>query len=203
MISNPIKLLTVAVLVAGTATYAYACDDAKKESSNEKAQYTSAEGKASCGSKSKSASATVASTAGDHCASKKASAAYASTAGDHCGSKGAKSASLASGECTYGETSVTLAGACPTANEADYAFIVKNADCASSSAAIAKAIKSVPGVAAVTVDYETRMAYICADSKKASKKAIEKSLKEAGYKDVKYVNAVKENCQKSHGKIQA
>ena len=56
---------------------------------------------------------------------------------------------------------------------------------------------------AVTVDYENHMAYVCADGKKASKKAIEKSLKEAGYKEVKFVNAEKANCQKSHGKVQA
>jgi copper chaperone CopZ len=203
--SNRIKLLVVATLVAGAASYAYACGDEKKEASNTQAQYTSTEGKASgCGSKAKTTSASVASTAGDNCGAKKAkatSASLASTAGDHCGSM--KSAALASGNCTYGDNTVTFAGACPKDNEADYSFVVAGAECMGTGTAVAKAIKAVPGVMAVTVDYEKHMAYVCADGKKASKKAIEKSLKEAGYKEVKFVNAEKANCQKSHGKVQA
>ncbi len=210
MISNRIKLLVVATLVGGAAvaaSYAYACGEDKDKSSSAQAQYTSAEGKAGCASsKSKSASATVASTAGDHCGAKgaaKTSATLASAAGDHCGAaKGARSA-VASGDCSYGENTVTFAGACPTANEADYAFAIAGAECMGTGTAVAKAIKAVPGVASVTVDYENHMAYVCADGKKASKKAIEKSLKQAGYKEVKFVNAVKDNCQKSHGKVQA
>ena len=116
---------------------------------------------------------------------------------------GSPGAALASGNCSYGENTVTFAGACPKDNEADYSFVVSGAECMGTGTAVAKAIKAVPGVMAVTVDYETHMAYVCADGKKASKKAIEKSLKEAGYKEVKFVNAEKANCQKSHGKVEA
>ena len=42
------------------------------------------------------------------------------------------------------------------------------------------------------------MAYVCAD-KSVNQKTIAKSLKSAGFDDVKFVNASKENCAKSHG----
>jgi copper chaperone CopZ len=213
VISNRIKLLVVGIAMIGAASYAYACGDEKKES-NSQASVASAE-KACC---AKGASAALASSSKDACVGKSASArlaskdcsakssstaSFASTAGgDHCaaGSK-AKSATLAG--LTYGEKSVTLAGACPAKNEADYSFYVSGAECRGTGASVAHAVKSVKGVSSVTVDYENHMVYVCADGKAASKKAIEKSLKTAGYDEVKFVNASKQNCQKSHGKIEA
>jgi hypothetical protein len=47
------------------------------------------------------------------------------------------------------------------------------------------------------------MAYVCADSKAANKKAIQSSLKKAGYSNVKFVSQTRENCGKSHGKVEA
>ncbi len=139
---------------------------------------------------------------GAKAASSASSVVLTSTAGgDHCAS-GAKGAKMA-GECTYGENSVTMAGTCPAKNEANYSFYIAGAENRGAGMAAAQAIKSVKGVASVTVDYDKRMAYICADGKAASKKAIEKSLKNAGYDEVKFVNASKQNCQKSHGKVEA
>lgn len=209
MSANKFRLLAIGIVMLGAASSAFACGDDKKEA-NTSAAVASAEkaekADACCAKGAKGAKASSASLASSGCAaksSKSASAVLASTAGgDHCAS-GAKSAALAGGDCSYGETTVTMAGACPAKNEADYAFYVAGAECRGTGTAAAKAIKSVKGVASVTVDYEKHMVYVCADGKTASKKAIEKSLKTAGYEEVKFVNASKQNCQKSHGKVEA
>ncbi|MEO6463819.1 MAG: heavy-metal-associated domain-containing protein [Candidatus Eisenbacteria bacterium] len=173
MSSNKFRLLAIGIMLLGAASSAS----------------TVSAGAGCCAKGAKSAGAAsgavLTSTAGgDHCAS---------------GAKGAKTA----GECTYGETSVTMAGTCPAKNEANYSFYIAGVENRNAGTAAAQAIKSVKGVASVTVDYDKRMAYVCADGKTASKKAIEKSLKSAGYGEVKFVNASKQNCQKSHGKVEA
>ena len=205
MSANKFRLLAIGIVLLGATSSAYACGDDKKETKTS-ATVASAE-KASdakaCCAKGAAKSASLASKDCSGAKSGSTSAVLASTAGgDHCGSS-AKSATLASGECTYGETSVTMAGTCPAKNEADYSFYVAGAECRGTGTAAARAIKAVKGVASVTVDYENHMVYVCADGKAASKKAIEKSLKTAGYDEVKFVNASKQNCQKSHGKVEA
>ena len=204
MSTNKFRLLAIGIVLLGTASSAFACGDDKKES-NTSASVASTE-KASdakaCCAKGANKSASMASKDCSSAKSASSSVVLTSTAGgDHCAS-GAKSA-VAGGECTYGETTVTMAGTCPAKNEADYSFYVAGAECRGTGTAAARAIKSVKGVASVTVDYENHMVYVCADSKAASKKAIEKSLKTAGYDEVKFVNASKQNCQKSHGKVEA
>ena len=205
MSANKFRLLAIGIVMLGAASSAFACGDDKKEASNTSATVasaTKADAKGCCAKGAKSASASLAS---KDCSAKSSStsAVLASTAGgDHCAS-GSKSAALAGGDCSYGENTVTMAGACPAKNEADYAFYVAGAECRGTGTAAAKAIKSVKGVASVTVDYENHMVYVCADGKAASKKSIEKSLKTAGYEEVKFVNASKQNCQKSHGKVEA
>lgn len=197
MISKTIKLLAVGIALVGAASISYACDGAKKEAKNTSAAMASADG---AGCASKTTSAKVASA--DGCCAKGAkatSATLASTAGgDHCAA-GSKSAMA----LAYGKNTVTAAGACPAKNEADYSFFVAGAECKGTGSAVAQAVKSVKGVSSVTVDYDKHMVYVCADGKVASKKAIEKSLKTAGYDEVKFVNATKENCSKSHGKVEA
>ena len=190
MFKTSIKLLALGVLMFGAATTASACGDEKKD--NAQASYTSTSG-SSCGSK-----ASAAKVASAECSKSKGTSATLAGA-DHC-VKGAKGAMA---ECTYGETSVTYAGACPAGNDADYSFAIAGAECKGTGAAAAKAIKSVKGVASVTVDYDKHMAYVCADKRTASQKSIEKSLKNAGFEGVKFVSASKENCAKSHGKIDA
>jgi copper chaperone CopZ len=201
VITNRIKLLAVGIAMIGAASVAFACGDEKKES-NTQASVASADAKACC-AKGTSAASKLATK--ESCGAKSGTAAaFASTAGgDHCaaGSKASKSAALAG--CTYGETTVTMAGACPSKNEADYSFYVAGAECRGTGTSVAKTVKSLKGVASVTVDYENHMVYVCADGKAASRKAIEKSLKTAGYDEVKFVNASKQNCQKSHGKVEA
>ena len=201
MISNRIKLLAVGIAMIGAASVAFACGDEKKES-NTQASVAAADAKACC---AKGASAAAKLATKESCGAKSSTAAtFASTAGgDHCasGSKASKSAALAG--CTYGETTVTMAGACPAKNEADYSFYVAGAECKGTGTSVAHAVKSLKGVSSVTVDYENHMVYVCADGKAASRKAIEKSLKTAGYEGVKFVNASKQNCQKSHGKVEA
>jgi len=200
VVSSKLKLFAVGLLVIGSASYAYACGDDNKSSSAQ-ASVASTSG-SSCATMSKAECASK--VASGQCASHKASASSASLAsstGDHCGGA-AKSASLA-GVCTYGASSVTYAGSCPAAHEADYSFAIAGAECQGTGAAAAKAIKSVKGVASVTVDYDKHMAYVCADSKTANQKAIAKSLKAAGFDDVKFVSAEKQNCAKSHGKVNA
>ncbi len=202
MNSNKLKLLAVGIVLLGATSYAFACSEDKKDASTQ-ASYTSAE-KAEAGCcATKGAKATAAKMAASGCAAKTSKNTVASTAGgDHCAS-GAKSAKMAGGDCSYGENTVTMAGACPTKNETDYAFYVAGAECRGTGASVAQAVKAVKGVAAVTVDYEKQMVYVCADAKSASKQSITKSLKAAGYDKVKFVNASKQNCQKSHGKIEA
>ncbi len=206
MNSSKFRLLAIAALLLGSVATAHACGDESKKSSNASAAVASATKSADgcCASKASKTSATVAKASGS-CDSKSASASFASATqgagGDHC-AKG-KSASLASGDCTYGEASVTLAGACPAKNEADYAFFVSGAECKGTGSEVARAVKATKGVSSVTVDYENHMVYVCADSKTASKKAIQNSLKKAGYDEVKFVSQARENCQKSHGKIEA
>jgi copper chaperone CopZ len=180
----------------GSVATAYACGDEDKTS---KASASLANAGGSCASKT---SATVAKSGGGCCA-KDASAALASKSADHCAKGASMKGAVAKGECTYGESSVTLTGTCPTANEADYAFFVSGAECQGTGSEVARTIKAIPGVASVTVDYDKHMAYVCADSKAANKKAIQSSLKKAGYSNVKFVSQTRENCGKSHGKVEA
>ena len=190
----------------GSVATAYACGEDKKTSENSSASLASTTKAADgcCASKaSKSTNAVAKSASG--CESKGASASLASVTkgagGDHCAKN--KTSALASGDCTYGETSVTLAGACPAKNEADYSFFVAGAECKGTGSEVARAVKATKGVSSVTVDYANHMVYVCADGKTASKKAIQNSLKKAGYEDVKFVSQARENCQKSHGKVEA
>lgn len=201
MISNKIKLLAVGIVLLGATSYAFACGE-NKQASETKASYSSAEkaGAGCCASKgTKASAASAAKVASNGCASHKGTVASAAGS-DHCAT-GAKSAKVAAGECSYGENTVTMAGACPTKNEADYAFYVAGAECSGTGRAVAEAVKAVKGVAAVTVDYDKQMVYICADAKAASKQSIAKSLKTAGYDEVKFVSMTKQNCSKSHGKV--
>ncbi len=195
MISNRIKFLAVGIALVGAASFAYACDGHKASSKSASASLVSSEG---AGSSSQSATKVA---SGDACAAKGAKGATsASLAGaDGCCAKGAKSTMA----MAYGKNSVTAAGACPAKNEADYSFYVAGAECKSTGAAVAQTVKSVKGVSSVTVDYENHMVYVCADGKTASKKTIEKSLKTAGYDEVKFVSTSKNNCSKSHGKVEA
>jgi copper chaperone CopZ len=181
-------------MVLGAATNAFACGDEKKDGSQ--ASYTSTEGSTCSGKMSKECAAKMA--AGE-CKGAKNSNVSLVAAGDHCNM--AKGASMA--QCTYGANSVTYAGACAVGHDADYSFAVEGAECQGTGAACAKAIKSIKGVASVTVDYDKHMAYVCADKRSVSQKTIEKSLKNAGFDQVKFVSASKENCAKSHGKIDA
>jgi copper chaperone CopZ len=197
----------VAALLLGSVATAYACGDEDKKTSNASASLASTTKAADgcCASKASKSSAALASKSASGCESKSASASLASATkgagGDHCAKN--KTSALASGECTYGEASVTLAGACPAKNEADYAFFVSGAECKGTGSEVARAVKATKGVSSVTVDYENHMVYVCADGKAASKKAIQSSLKKAGYEEVKFVSQARENCQKSHGKIEA
>jgi copper chaperone CopZ len=204
--SSKIRLLAIAALLVSSVATAYACgDEDKKTSSNASASVASAEkADGCCASKASKSSNAVAKSASG-CESKGASASLASVTkgagGDHCAKN--KTSALASGECTYGEKSVTLAGACPAKNEADYSFFVAGAECKGTGSEVARAVKATKGVSSVTVDYANHMVYVCADGKTASKKAIQNSLKKAGYEDVKFVSQARENCQKSHGKVEA
>ena len=207
MSSNRFRLLAIGIVMLGAASLAFACGDDTKNS-NAQASLASAEGKDCCakGAQANSAAMTKEACAAkmtkEACAAKmNSSVVLTSTAGgDHCAA-GAKSANAMT--CTYGENTVTMAGACPAANEADYAFYVAGAEGRDTGTAAAQAIKSLKGVASVTVDYEKHMVYVCADGKAASQKSILKSLKGAGYDEVKFVNASKQNCSKSHGKVEA
>jgi copper chaperone CopZ len=183
-----IKVLALSVLVLGAAASAYACGDDKKDNSS--ASYTSTEGSSCAGKMSKEACA--AKMAAGECKAHGSNASMAS-AGGHCSMDKAAMA-----ECTYGENTVTYAGACAAGRDADYSFAISGAECKGTGAAAAKAIKSVKGVASVTVDYDKHMAYVCTD-KSVSQKTIARTLKTAGFDDVKFVNASKENCAKSHG----
>jgi len=180
-----IKALALSVLVLGAAASAYACGDDKKD--NAQASYTSTSG-SSCASKM-SKEACAAKMAAGECKAHASNSATLAGA-DHCAS-GTKDA-------VYSENCVTYSGACAAGRDADYSFAISGAECKGTGAAAAKAIKSVKGVASVTVDYDKHMAYVCAD-KSVNQKTIAKSLKSAGFDDVKFVNASKENCAKSHG----
>ena len=205
MSSNRIKLLVVGIMVFGVTAQAYACGDDNKAKGTS-ASYSSSEksGADCCASKSANAKMTKAECAAKmtkaECSAKMSSASVVATS-EHC--SGASQASKVAAACTYGENSVTMASSMPTKNEADYAFYVSGAECQGTGTSVAKTVKSVKGVAAVTVDYDKHMVYVCADGKTASKQAIEKSLKTAGYDDVKFVSVSKQNCSKSHGKIEA
>ena len=211
MVSSKIKVLALSVLVLGAATYAFACGD-KDKASNTEASYSSTEGGTCAGKMSKEACA--AKMAAGECSSHGAKGTMASSAGAGGSCSMAKGASMAAGSscgmhdaamatCTYGENSVTMAGTCPAGNDADYSFAIAGAECQGTGAAAAKAIKSVKGVASVTVDYDKHMAYVCADKRATNAKAIQKSLKNAGFDGVKFVSDSKANCAKSHGKIDA
>lgn len=197
MISNRIKLLVVCIMVLGVTTQAYACgDEAKDKSTSASFSSTEKAGADCCASKSaKMAKAGMS----KECSAKMSSASVASAAGEHC-TAGMKAAA---GSCSYGENSVTMTGAPASKNEIDYAFYVSGAECKGTGTSVAHTVRALKGVAAVTVDYDKHMVYVCADGKAASKQSIEKSLKGAGYDDVKFVNASKQNCSKSHGKIEA
>ncbi len=195
MFSSKIKVLALSVMVLGAATCAYACGDEKKDGTQ--ASYTSSEG-SNCASKM-SKEACAAKMAAGECKGSKGSTVSMAGANGHCST--AKGASMA--DCTYGESSVTFAGACPAGHDADYSFAIAGAECKGTGAAAAKAIKSVKGVASVTVDYDKHMAYVCADKRSVNQKSIAKSLKNAGFDEVKFISASKENCAKSHGKIDA
>ena len=188
MIKTSLKVLALLALVLGAAGAASACGDDKKDNSS--AAYTSTEG-STCASKM-SKEACAAKMAAGEC--KAHASATMASAGGHCSMD-----TSAVAECTYGENTVTYSGACAAGHDADYSFAIAGAECKGTGAAAAKAIKSVKGVASVTVDYDKHMAYVCADKRVCSQKNIEKSLKTAGFDEVKFVNASKENCAKSHG----
>jgi hypothetical protein len=192
--SSKIRVLALSVMVLGAASCAFACGDDKKDGSQ--ASYSSTEGSSCAGKMSKEACAAKMS-AGE-CKGVKGANASMATSGSHCSA--ARGASMA--ECTYGENSVTYAGSCPAGHDADYSFAIAGAECQGTGAAAAKAIKSVHGVASVTVDYNKHMAYVCAE-RSVSQKSIAKSLKSAGFDEVKFVSTSKANCAKSHGKIDA
>jgi copper chaperone CopZ len=214
--SSKIKVLALSVLVLGAATSAYACGDKDKTSSNTQASYTST-ASGTCAAKMSKEECAAKMAAGEcpmHGA-KGTNASAASTAGAGngcCSAKGAKMASAggscsmhgaSASACVYGENSVTMAGTCPAGNDADYSFAIAGAECQGTGEKAAKTIKSVKGVASVTVDYDKHMAYVCADKRATNAKAIAKSLKNAGFEDVKFVSDSKANCARSHGKIDA
>jgi copper chaperone CopZ len=190
VISNKIKLLVIGIALLGAASVSYACDGAKKDAKNTSATTASADG-GSCATKHAGAK----SASGDACAMKSAGTKMAGA--DGCCAKGASSA------MAYGKNTVMSGGACPTANEANYSFYVAGAECKDTGSAVVKAVKSVKGVASVSVDYEKHMLYVCADGKAASKQAIEKSLKTAGYSEVKFISDSKKNCPMMHAKVEA
>lgn len=193
MFSSKIKVLAICALALGAANYAFACGD-KDKTSDSQASYSSTEGSTGCTRMTKEACA--AKMAAGQCSTKGAKASHAVMASGSSCAHG----DMAS-ECVYGENTVTMAGTCPANHEADYSFAIAGAECQGTGAAAAKAIKSVRGVASVTIDYDKHMAYVCADNRTANQKAIAKSLKKAGFDDVKFVSASKENCAKSHGKL--
>jgi copper chaperone CopZ len=195
--SSRIKVLAICALALGAANYAFACGD-KDKTSDSQASYSSTEGSTCAGKMSKEACA--AKMAAGQCSAKgvKASHAVMASTGTSC-----SHGDMAASECVYGENTVTMAGTCPANHEADYSFAIAGAECQGTGAAAAKAIKSVKGVASVTIDYDKHMAYVCADNRTADQKAIAKSLKKAGFDGVKFISASKENCAKSHGKLDA
>jgi copper chaperone CopZ len=196
--SSKFKVLVLSLMVLGAATSAYACGDEKKETSQ--ASMASADG---CAGKMSKAACAAKMAAGECKGAKGANVSLVAMGGDHCaaGKSTSKSASMAN--CTYGENTVTFAGACAVGNDADYSFAIAGAECQGTGTAAAKAIKSLKGVASVTVDYDKHMAYVCADKRAVNQKTIAKQLKNAGFDEVKFVSASKENCAKSHGKIDA
>ena len=215
MFSSKIKVLALSVLVLGAATYAYACGDKDKTTSNTQASYTStASGTCAAGAKMTKEECAAKMAAGE-CSMKGAKGTNASMAGaggDCCAAKGAKMASAggscsnhgaSASACVYGDNTVTMAGTCPAGNDADYSFAISGAECQGTGAKAAQTIKSVKGVASVTVDYDKHIAYVCADKRATNAKAIAKSLKNAGFEDVKFISDSKANCAKSHGKIDA
>jgi len=207
------QTLAIALLVVGaSAVAAIACPNNDKSAST--ASYTSA-GKGECSMHSSNVTADAKGSAKDCPAGacpysgKTTSAVAASSEHASCGmSKSAMAGGSCSmnsaGACSFGKNTVTMSGAsCPVAHEADYAFMVKGADCQGSSESAVKAIKGVKGVSSVTVDYAHHMAYVCADSRTANQVVIAGTLKKAGFDGVKFVNQDKANCAKSHGKVQA
>jgi len=213
--SSKIKVLALSVLVLGAATYAYACGDKDKASNTQASNVSASSGtcsakmsKEECAAKmaagecpmhgAKGTNASSASTvaASDGCCSAKG--AKTASAGGSCSMHGASASA-----CVYGENTVTMAGACPTGNDADYSFAIAGAECQGTGEKAAKTIKSIKGVASVTVDYDKHIAYVCADKRATNANAIAKSLKQAGFEGVKFVSEGKENCAKSHAKIDA
>jgi len=210
--SSKIKVLALSVLVLGAATYAHACGDKDKTSNTQASNVSAASG--NCAAKMSKEECAAKMAAGE-CTMHGAKGTNASTAsaGDGCcAAKGAKMASAggscamhgaSASECVYGENTVTMAGTCPAGNDADYSFAIAGAECQGTGTKAAKTIKAVKGVASVTVDYDKHIAYVCVDKHATSAKAIEKSLKQAGFEGVKFVSEGKENCAKSHAKIDA
>jgi copper chaperone CopZ len=210
------------VVVGASAAVALSCPNSDKSASKDAstASYVSAGG--TCSAHAANAANVTADVKGDCPASKncpagacphgaKATSAVAAGATHENGCGMSKSA-MAGGSCSmhdaaacvFGKNSVTMAGgACSMAHEADYAFNVRGVDCKDSGESAVKAIKALKGVAAVTVDYATHMAYICSDNRTADQKAIASSLKKAGFADVKFVSQDKANCARSHGKLAA
>lgn len=212
MISNKVKLLAIGIIMLGATSTAFACGDEKKATGAEASYSSTEKADGCCAMKGTKATAATATKSGcstkmsaAECAAKMAKGECAghmnksaSADGDHCGAA-AKSTGLA-----YGDNTVTLvAGACPTKNDSNYAFYVAGAECKGTGTSAVQAVRSLKGVAAVSVDYDKHMVYVCADGKAASKQAIEKSLKKAGFDEVKFVSDSKQNCSKSHGKVEA
>lgn len=192
---SKIRVLAVSVLVLGAATYAYACGDQKT---------TTASAGGSCCAK-KQTEASAASTAGGECTAAKtqATAASAGEMSPECQAhmKAAAMGSCATGSanCTYGKNTVAISGACPTSHNADYAISVGSASCQGAGAECAKAIKAMPGVAAVTVDYANHLAYVCTDGSVCDGNALLSCLKKAGFKDAKLADMGRKYCSKAHG----
>jgi hypothetical protein len=208
--TNQLQSLAFALVVVGaSAVVAVSCPNSDKTSSKDAstASYVSAGGSGTCtAAQAKDCPASACPHGAKMTSAVSPSATHAdcsmsksAMAGGSCSMHGASATA-----CTFGKNSVTMAGgSCPVAHEADYAFAVNGADCAGSGESAVKAIRSIKGVAAVTVDYAKHMAYVCADNRTADQKSIASSLKKAGFADVKFVSQDKANCARSHGKLAA
>ena len=102
--------------------------------------------------------------------------------------------------CIYGKNTVALNGECPNVSNVDFALAIKGAKNAKRSLAVAQAIKGVPGVAAVTVDYSKHMAYVCADGSKCDASSLVECLEKAGYPDARVADTGHKYCNMAHSK---
>jgi len=201
------KVMAFAAAATLVAAVAFACDhDANKTSA------AVASNGGSCSHSTQASNASTAakvSTAGDHasCSMKSASA----STGDHCSA--ASHASMASAgancpyankamasNCIYGKNTVALNGECPNVSNVDFALAVKGARNAKQGLVVAQAIKDVPGVAAVTVDYRKQMAYVCADGSKCDAKSLVECLNKAGYTNARLADTGHKYCSMAHSK---